>query len=170
MSTLLQQYGVCLIPTYFGTFNRFYFLLQKFDITICFMFSQFSNVQLWWNSENVCLFTLLKSSKFSRRAGKFKFFILKNGVRLPLYNSISGAYYCHPLSIAGCFVETSKCFRRCLQVSRSSSLLFSIVWGFSVSITSFSVKHRSQDWLPLENAWPPAFIDHTTLGVTPSLS
>ena len=65
----------------------------------------------------------------------------------------------------GCFIETSRCFRRCLQVSSSSSLLFSIVWGFAVRITSFSVKHRSQDWLPLENAWPRAFIDHTTLGV-----
>ena len=84
---------------------------------------------------------------------------------MPLYNSISGACYCYPLSIVGCFIETSKCFRRCLQVSSSSSLLFSIVWGFSVRITSFSVKHKSQDWLPLENAWPRAFIDHTTLGV-----
>ena len=93
-------------------------------------------------------------------------FFEKRGLRLPLYNSISGAYYCHPLSIVSCFVETRRCFRRCLQVSSSSSLLFSIVWGFSVSITSFSVKHRSQDWLPLENAWPCALIDQTTLGVT----
>ena len=86
---------------------------------------------------------------------------------MPLYKSISGACYCYPLSVLGCLIETRRCFRRCLQVSSSSSLLFSIVWGFSVRMTSFSVKHRSQDWLPLENAWPRAFIDHTTLGVMP---
>ena len=62
---------------------------------------------------------------------------------------------------------SKRTFVRCLQVSSSSSLLFSIVWGFSVRMTSFSVKHKSQDWLPLENAWPRAFIDHTTLGVMP---
>ena len=93
----------------------------------------------------VCLLYLKVQSLAGGQENSNSLF-LKKGVRLPLYNSISGACYCHPLSIVGCFVEISRCFRRCLQVSSSSSLLFSIVYGFSVRITSFSVKHRSQDF------------------------
>ena len=135
-------------------------------MTTCFMFSQFSNVHLkrvkfpnclhfLTCCEIVCLLFLTCCEKvcllfFTLKAGgrenSNSFFIfLKKTSRLPLYKSISGAYYYYPLSILGCLIETRRCFRLCLQVSSSSSLLFSIVWGFSVRITSFSVKHRSQD-------------------------
>ena len=120
--------------------------------------------KLWWRN---CLFTFL----WNREGGKIQILFFKKGFRLPLYNSISGACYCYPLSIAGWFSETRRCFLRCLQVSSSSSLLFSIVCWFSVSIVSFSVKQRSQDLLPLENACPRAFIDHfTSKGISLSLS
>ena len=36
-----------------------------------------------------------------------------------------------------------------------------MVCGFSVRMTSFSVRHKSQDLLPLENECPLAFIDHS---------
>ena len=72
-----------------------------------------------------------------------------------------GGYLCYPVFVAS-FTETSRCFLRCWQVSSSSSRLFNMVFWFAVKITNFSVKHRSQALLPLENACPLAFIDHVT--------
>ena len=71
-----------------------------------------------------------------------------------------GTTYNQPVSISEFFCETSICFLRCLHVSNNSSLLFNMVFGFSVRITSFSVKQRSHSRPPLENVCPLAFIDH----------
>ena len=65
-------------------------------------------------------------------------------------------------SSGGLNKDTRRCFLRCLQVSNSSSLLFNIVFGLAVRITSFSVRHRSHARPPLENGWPLALIDQST--------
>ena len=73
-----------------------------------------------------------------------------------------GGWYC-PVSTTGGFDETSRCFLRWRQVSSNSSLLFSMFCWFSVKITSFSVRQRSQALLPLEKACPFLIINHFTL-------
>ena len=72
----------------------------------------------------------------------------------------SGVSFCYLGQDLGFFLVARRYFLRCRQVSKSLSLLFSMLLWSSVKMTSFSVKQRSQARLPLENACPLAFIDH----------
>ena len=91
---------------------------------------------------------------------KFVFAFLKIIWGSPCHISITRGSYCYSGTIVGFFSETRRCFLLCLHVSNNSLLLFNMVFWSSVNITSFSVRQRSQDLPPLENACPRAFIDH----------